>query len=69
MVLSGSGSDGSMGVKAIKKVGGTVLAQDEPSSEFFGMPGAAIQTGCVDFVLSLPEISPALITLARTGLA
>ena len=69
VVLSGSGSDGSMGVKAIKKVGGTVLAQDEPSSEFFGMPGAAIQTGCVDFVLSLQEISPALITLVRTGLA
>jgi two-component system chemotaxis response regulator CheB len=67
VVLSGSGSDGSMGVRAIKKVGGTVLAQDEASSEFFGMPGAAIQTGSVDFVLSLPEIPPALITLVRTG--
>ncbi len=69
VVLSGSGSDGAMGVRAIKKVGGTVLAQDEASSEFFGMPGAAIQTGCVDFVLSLQEIAPALITLARTGRA
>jgi two-component system chemotaxis response regulator CheB len=67
VVLSGSGSDGSMGVRAIKKVGGTVLAQDEASSEFFGMPGAAIQTGSVDFVLSLQEIPPALITLVRTG--
>ena len=67
VVLSGSGSDGSMGVRAIKKVGGTVLAQDEASSEFFGMPRAAIQTGSVDFVLSLQEIPPALITLVRTG--
>ena len=67
VVLSGTGSDGSMGVQAIKKMGGTVLAQDEASSEFFGMPRAAIQTGCVDFVLSLNEISGALITLVQTG--
>jgi len=56
-----------MGVKAIKKMGGTVLAQDEATSEFFGMPNAAIQTGCVDFVLSLGDIPPALITLIQTG--
>ena len=67
VVLSGTGSDGSMGVQAIKKMGGTVLAQDEGSSEFFGMPHAAIQTGCVDFILSLGEIPPALITLVKTG--
>ena len=67
VVLTGTGSDGSMGVQAIKKMGGTVLAQDESSSEFYGMPNAAIQTGCVDFVLSLSEIPPALITLVKTG--
>jgi len=67
VVLSGTGGDGSMGVQAIKKMGGTVLAQDEGSSEFFGMPHAAIQTGCVDFVLSLSEIPGALITLVQTG--
>ena len=67
VVLTGTGSDGAMGVKAIKKMGGTVLAQDESSAEFFGMPNAAIQTGCVDFILSLGEIPPALITLVRTG--
>jgi two-component system chemotaxis response regulator CheB len=67
VVLSGSGSDGAMGVQAIKKVGGTVLAQDERSAEFYGMPHAAVQTGCVDFVLSLGEIPGALVTLVETG--
>ena len=61
VVLSGTGSDGSMGVKAIKKMGGTVIAQDEKSSEYFGMPGAAAQNA--DFVLGLEEIAPALVNL------
>jgi two-component system, chemotaxis family, protein-glutamate methylesterase/glutaminase len=63
VVLSGSGSDGAMGVKAIKKMGGTVIVQDQRSSEYFGMPGAAVHTGAVDFVLPLEEIGPALQTL------
>jgi two-component system chemotaxis response regulator CheB len=60
VVLTGTGKDGSMGVTAIKQRGGTVIAQDEASSEFFGMPSAAIRTGTVDFVLSLDEIPGAL---------
>jgi two-component system chemotaxis response regulator CheB len=63
VVLSGSGSDGAMGVKAIKKMGGTVIIQDEMTADFFGMPGAAMSTGCVDFVLPLAEIAPALVRL------
>lgn len=63
VVLTGSGSDGAMGVRAIKKMGGTVIVQDEKTAEFFGMPGAAIQTGQVDFILPLDEIGPALVTL------
>jgi len=63
VVLSGTGVDGAMGVRAIKKRGGTVIVQDQQSSEFFGMPGAAIQTGEVDFVISLDEIAEALVKL------
>jgi len=63
VVLTGSGHDGALGVTAIKQRGGTVVAQDEASSEFFGMPSAAIKTGAVDFVLPLEEIAPTLTTL------
>ena len=63
VVLTGAGKDGSMGVTAIKKRGGTVIVQDEATSQFFGMPSAAIRTGVVDFVLSLDEIPSALVTL------
>ena len=65
VVLSGSGSDGAMGVKAIKKMGGTVIVQDQNTAEFAGMPGAAQQTGAVDFILPLEEIAPALEKLVR----
>ena len=67
VVLTGTGSDGAMGIQAIKKMGGTVICQDEESAEFFGMPGAAIQPGDVDFVLSLDEISSAIVTLVMKG--
>ena len=67
VVLTGTGSDGVMGVQAIKKMGGTVIVQDEKTSEFFGMPGAAIQTGSVDFVLPLDEVASALVTLVMKG--
>lgn len=67
VVLTGTGSDGAMGVQAIKKMGGTVLVQDETTAEFFGMPSAAIQSGSVDFVLPLDEIPLALVTLVVKG--
>src|SRR5213080_4075290 len=69
VVLTGTGSDGSMGVGAIKKMGGTVIAQDERSSEFSGMPSAAIHTGQSDFILPLEEIPSALVTLIMKGMA
>lgn len=67
VVLTGTGSDGSMGVQAIKKMGGTVIAQDLKTAEFGGMPQAAVETKSVDFVLALDEIAPALITLVMRG--
>jgi two-component system chemotaxis response regulator CheB len=68
VVLSGSGTDGAMGVKAIKKMGGTVIVQSPGSSEFRGMPDAALQAGCqIDLVLPLQEIAPALLRLVNSG--
>lgn len=67
VVLSGTGCDGSMGLKAIKKTGGTVIVQDPASAEFRGMPDAAEETGMVDFLLPLGEIAPAIITLVNSG--
>jgi two-component system chemotaxis response regulator CheB len=60
VVLTGTGSDGAMGVSAIKRMGGLVIAQDEATSEFSGMPLAAIGTGTVDFILPLNGIAPKL---------
>ncbi len=67
VVLTGTGTDGTMGVQAIKKMGGTVVAQDEKTAEFFGMPGAAIETHHVDFILPLNEIASALVLLVTKG--
>jgi two-component system chemotaxis response regulator CheB len=67
VVLSGTGSDGAMGVRAIKKMGGTVIVQDEKTSQFSGMPAAAVHTGDVDFILPLEDIAPAVLTLVRSG--
>ena len=67
VVLTGSGSDGRMGVRAVKKTGGMVIAQDRASSDFFGMPGAAIETGAVDLVLALNKIGGALVALVMGG--
>jgi two-component system chemotaxis response regulator CheB len=63
VVLSGTGADASMGVRAVKAVKGTVIVQDPEEAEFSGMPRAAVATGDVDFVLPLKEIARALVTL------
>lgn len=67
VVLSGTGSDGSMGAQAVKKMGGTVICQSPESAEFTGMPTATMETKCVDFLLPLEEIASALVTLVIKG--
>lgn len=64
IVLSGTGIDGAAGAAAVHQAGGWVVAQDEATSEHFGMPGAAILAGGVDAVLSLEEIGPAVVDFA-----
>ena len=64
VVLTGTGRDGADGVLAVKRQGGTVIAQDE-AAEFFGMPDAAFRTGVVDQVLALDDIAPALVRLTE----
>jgi two-component system chemotaxis response regulator CheB len=69
VVLTGTGKDGADGVRAIKSRGGTVIVQDEASSEFFGMPNAAIQTGMANQILPLDAIAAALVELTAGGSA
>ncbi|MEL7105792.1 MAG: CheR family methyltransferase [Pseudomonadota bacterium] len=56
IVLSGTGSDGSYGVQAIREAGGITVAQDVASAKYDGMPVSAAETGCVDLVLSPTQI-------------
>jgi two-component system, chemotaxis family, protein-glutamate methylesterase/glutaminase len=67
VVLSGTGSDGATGAIAVHDVGGTVIAQDQTTAEFAGMPNAVIKTGSVDFILPLEEIAARLIELVSMG--
>jgi two-component system chemotaxis response regulator CheB len=66
VVLSGTGIDGAAGTAAVKRAGGIVLAQDEATSEYFGMPGAAILAGGVDEVLPLHRIGPTVLDHMRS---
>lgn len=61
VVLSGTASDGTMGLKAIKDQGGITFAQDEASAEYEGMPHSAAQAGVVDFILPPEEIPKKLL--------
>jgi two-component system, chemotaxis family, CheB/CheR fusion protein len=61
IVLSGTGSDGTLGLRAVKGEGGMVMAQNPESTEHDGMPRSAIATGLVDFVLPPAEMPAQLI--------
>jgi two-component system CheB/CheR fusion protein len=61
IVLSGTGSDGTLGIRAIKGEGGMVMAQKPDSAEYDGMPRSAIATGIVDYELSPEAMAAQLI--------
>src|SRR5262249_55391882 len=64
-ILSGTGSDGALGLQAIKAEGGISFAQDEKSATYYDMPRNAIRSGCVDFELTPVRIAVELARLAR----
>ena len=65
VILSGTGADGSLGLKAVKEKGGLVIAQDPDEAGYDGMPRSAIMTGAVDLVLPVAKIPEALVKYGR----
>jgi two-component system CheB/CheR fusion protein len=65
VLLSGTGSDGTHGLQAIKERGGITLAQDGASAKFAAMPQNAIDSGCVDFIGEPAAIAQALTSISR----
>ena len=67
IILSGTGSDGSVGIKGIKEGGGLILAQDPTEAEYGDMPRSAIATGLVDIVAPAAELATQLVDAKRIG--
>jgi two-component system, chemotaxis family, CheB/CheR fusion protein len=65
VILSGTGGDGSLGLKALHDVGGFTLAQEPAEAEYDGMPASAVAVGAVDLILPVGEIAAALVDPAR----
>ena len=69
VVLSGTGSDGSRGVREVHGAGGLVISQDEASAKFDGMPMSAQATGVVDLVLPPESMASALVRYTKDGIS
>jgi two-component system CheB/CheR fusion protein len=65
IILSGSGTDGAVGIKAIKEEGGLLMVQSPEEAEYDGMPRAAIATGMIDAVLPVSELASTLLKYAH----
>ena len=63
IILSGTGSDGAHGIRAIKAEGGVTIVQDLKTAKYNGMPQAAIETGLVDLILPPDKMGPALLSI------
>ena len=66
IVLTGAGSDGTVGLKSVKEAGGIILVQDPDEAEYPSMPRSAIATGLADFVLPVRDIGRQLVDLVRS---
>jgi two-component system, chemotaxis family, CheB/CheR fusion protein len=66
VVLTGSGSDGAIGVKAIKECGGVIFVQDPAEAEFPSMPQNAIATGVADFIAPIAELAERIAEIAQS---
>jgi two-component system CheB/CheR fusion protein len=65
IILSGTATDGTLGLKAIKGEGGMAMVQDPDSAKYSGMPSSAIATGLVDFILPVEKIPAELVKYVR----
>ena len=65
IILSGTASDGTLGLKAIKAEGGLTFAQDEQSAKYNGMPSSAIDSGNVDIILPPEDLAKELIRIGK----
>src|SRR5215468_4312714 len=65
IILSGAGSDGAIGVRAVKEAGGIILVQDPEEAEYSSMPRSAIASGVADFVLPVRDLAARLVELIR----
>ncbi len=65
LILSGAGSDGAIGVRAVKEAGGIILVQEPGEAEYSSMPRSAIATGVADFVLPVRDLAKHLVDLIR----
>jgi two-component system CheB/CheR fusion protein len=68
VILSGTGSDGSRGIKTIKEHGGTIFIQEPSTAQFDGMPNSAIRTNVADFILPVNEIAQKIISFTSKKL-
>lgn len=69
IILSGTGSDGARGIRAVKEAGGMIMVQAEASAKFAGMPASAIATGAADFILPVEEMPKQLVSFAQHPIA
>ncbi len=69
VILSGTATDGTLGLRAVKGEGGMAMVQDPDSAKYDGMPRSAIATGLVDFILPVEKIPHALLEYISTPIS